>query len=62
MLNSKKYLCSILEAAQLLGVGRTKIYDLLWNGEIESVKIGSRRLIKVDSINELVERNSEELV
>jgi len=62
MAYSEKPVCSIIEAAEMIGVGRTKIYDLLWRGEIDSVKIGSRRLIKISSLTDLIERNSEELV
>ncbi len=40
------------EAARLAGVGRTTIYAALTNGELKSLKIGTRRLIFVDSIRE----------
>lgn len=40
----------------MLGVGRTKIYDMLAKGQILSMRIGSRRLVKVDSIKALIER------
>lgn len=35
------------EAARMLGLGRTKFYELLSTNEITSVKIGTRRLIRV---------------
>lgn len=41
---------SIEEAAQSLGVGRTTVYDLMSSGELESVKVGRRRIIPVDAI------------
>lgn len=50
-----QYLCSVNEAAKLLGVGRTKIYDMLAKGQILSMRIGSRRLVKMDSIKALIE-------
>ena len=40
----------------MLGVGRTKIYDMLAKGQIQSMRIGSRRLVKMDSIKALIER------
>lgn len=49
-------LCSVLDAAKLLGIGRTKIYDMLAKGELMSMQIGTRRLVKVDSIKALIER------
>lgn len=53
---NNKYLCSVSEAAKMLGVGRTKIYDMLAKGQILSMRIGSRRLVKMDSIKALIER------
>jgi excisionase family DNA binding protein len=46
----------IPEAADLLGVGRTKIYALINAGEIEAVKVGGSTLVVVRSIQALVER------
>lgn len=40
------------EAAQMLGLGRTKFYELLASNEITSVKIGSRRLIRVSVLED----------
>ncbi|MGG7519776.1 helix-turn-helix domain-containing protein [Allorhizobium undicola] len=51
-----QYLCSVSDAAKMLSVGRTKIYDMLAKGQILSMRIGSRRLVKVDSIKALIER------
>lgn len=41
---------SIEEAAQSLGVGRTTVYDLMNSGDLESVKVGRRRIIPVDAV------------
>lgn len=54
-MNDQK-LCSVLDAAKMLGAGRTKIYDMLSKGQILSMRIGSRRLVKVQSITALIER------
>ena len=53
---NNQYLCSVSVAAKMLGVGRTKIYDMLAKGQILSMRIGSRRLVKVDSIKALIAR------
>ena len=50
-----QYLCSVCDAAKMLGVGRTKIYDMLAKGQLLSMRIGSRRLVKVESIKALIE-------
>ena len=42
---------SIEEAAQSLGVGRTTVYDLMNSGDLESVKVGRRRIIPVDAVS-----------
>ncbi len=49
-------LISIKEAAVELGVGRTKTYELIGNGELETVKIDKRHLVVHASIGRLIER------
>ena len=41
---------SINDTAQALGIGRTKIYELINAGRLETVKIGRRTLVRIDSI------------
>ncbi len=53
-------LISITDAARMLGIGRTKTYDLIAEGLLETVSIGSRRLVKVASITALVEAAARE--
>lgn len=45
----------IPEACRLTGLGRSKLYELLGNGEIASVKVGKRRLIAVASLRAWLE-------
>ncbi len=52
----ERYLCSVAETSRLLGVGRTKLYDMLAKRELASIQIGTRRLVKMDSIKALIER------
>ena len=40
------------EAARLAGIGRTSLYAALAKGDLKSIKIGSRRLIKIEAIHE----------
>lgn len=48
------------ECAATLGIARTKIWALLAAGEIESVKVGRRRLVPADAIDAFVARLREE--
>jgi excisionase family DNA binding protein len=48
-------LCSIADAARMLGIGRTKAYELIDDGSLATITIGTRRLVKVDSIKRLAE-------
>lgn len=43
-----RYAFSIREACDYCGIGRTKFYELLAANEITSIKIGTRRLIRVE--------------
>jgi excisionase family DNA binding protein len=46
-------LASIPEAVRMLSVGRSTLYRLISDGKLETVKIGRRTLIRVDSIKAL---------
>lgn len=52
-------LMSVTDAAKALGVGRSTAYILMGEGKLVAVKIGSRRLVKVDSIHAYVDALSE---
>jgi excisionase family DNA binding protein len=47
-------LLSIEDAAKALGIGRTKLYSLVQQKEVELVKIGSKSLITAASLNAFV--------
>jgi excisionase family DNA binding protein len=49
-------LLTIEEAAALLKIGRTNTYGLVMGGEIQSVKIGRRRLVVTASIVAFIDR------
>jgi len=44
------------EAAHALGIGRSKLYQLLQGGELESVHIGSCRRVTAAALSGYVER------
>lgn len=51
-----KLLLTAEEAAELLGIGRSKVYELLRVGAMESVQIGSSRRVPVVAVQEYVNR------
>ncbi len=52
----EKLLLTVDEAAEVLGVGRSTVYDLLRFRLLVSVKVGRRRLVPVKACYELVDR------
>ena len=52
--------CSIQEACEASGIGRTKIYEALADGRLDSVKLDSRRLIVVPSLLKLLSPKQSE--
>lgn len=45
---------SIESTMSKLGLGRSKVYELIAAGELRSVKVGRRRLVSDAAINEFV--------
>lgn len=48
---------SIAKTVKILGLGRTTIYNLIAADQLEAVRINGRRLIKMESIRRLIEKN-----
>lgn len=51
-----KLLLSVDEAARMLSLGRTLVYDLVMRREIASIKVGRMRRIPVAALQEFVGR------
>lgn len=45
-------------AVGLTGIGRSKLYELIKSGDVETVKIGTATLVTMASLRRLVERGS----
>lgn len=45
---------SINETARMLSLGRTSIYAMIADGRLDAFKLGTRTLIKAESIQRLV--------
>ena len=48
------------EAARLAGIGRTSLYAALAKGDLKSIKIGTRRLIKIEAIHDWLESHQSD--
>ncbi len=48
-------LMNIDEASQILNLGRSKVYELVMRGELQSIKIGRSRRIPRSSIEEFIQ-------
>ena len=46
------------EAGRLLGISRTKVFDLLGSGELRSMKIGRRRRIPTAEVERFIADNT----
>ncbi len=46
----------INDAARMIGVGRTKLYELIANGEVETVKLGKSTRVITASLHRLIMR------
>lgn len=51
-----RLLLTVEEAADRLGIGRTLMYALVKNGEVESVQLGRLRRIPADALPRYLER------
>ena len=51
-----RLLLPVNDAATSLGVGRTKIYELIADGQIELVKIGRKSLVPKASLEQFVSK------
>lgn len=49
----------IRDACRMTGIGRSKLYELISEGEIETIKVGSMTLVPVRSIETFLERQAQ---
>ena len=52
---------SISTFCNMVGLGRTKTYELINDGTLDTIKIGRRRLIKMSSVLAFVEIFTSEI-
>jgi hypothetical protein len=45
------------EFCRISGIGRTRVYELIATGDLDSIAVGKRRLIVLDSYRRFIERH-----
>ena len=55
---AQRLTCTVAEACEVTGLGRTKIYELIGDGRVTTTTVGRRRLIIVQSLLALVGINA----
>ncbi|WP_267268743.1 helix-turn-helix domain-containing protein [Pseudomonas protegens] len=48
------------EAARLIGVARSMFYEMIANDEIQTFKLGRRRLVRVKTLEAFIKRQAQE--
>lgn len=51
---------SVEDAAAMAGVGRTTLYGALGDGSLQSLKIGKRRLIRIEALKSWIAAHEAE--
>jgi excisionase family DNA binding protein len=51
-----RILVSISETCRLINMGKTKTYEIIAEGGLDTVRIGSRQLVTMDSLRHFVSR------
>jgi excisionase family DNA binding protein len=47
---------TVPEAARILSIGRTALYQLIWNGDLTPVHIGRSVRFPIDELHDFIER------
>ena len=55
---AEKLTCTINEACEMTGLGRTKLYELIGDGHLATTTVGRRRLVVVRSLLSLLESHT----
>lgn len=55
-----KLALDVREAAEVLGIGRSKLYDLLRSGQLREIRVGSRVLVPAQALVDFVASVSDD--
>jgi len=50
----------IEDAARLIGVARSMLYEMIARGDIQTFKLGRRRLVRVKTLEAFIKRQAQE--
>lgn len=50
---------SVVDAARQLGISRSKLYELIAGGELETIQVGRRRLVSTAALDRLMAAHAE---
>ena len=53
---AQRLLLTVSEAAQRLGIWRSLLYELLADGQVESIHVGRLRRIPIDALADFIDR------
>lgn len=51
----ERQLLTAEEVAEVLNIGRTRVFELIYSGQLRSIKIGRLRRVPVDVVREFIE-------
>jgi len=54
---AQRLTCTIAQACEVTGLGRTTLYELIGEGQVSTTTVGRRRLVLVQSLLSLIESN-----
>jgi len=54
---AQRLTCTIAQACEVTGLGRTTLYELIGEGHVSTTTVGRRRLVLVQSLLSLIESN-----
>ena len=54
--HGQRLLLTVSEAARQLGIGRSLLYELLADGQVESIHVGRLRRIPIDALADFIDR------
>jgi excisionase family DNA binding protein len=59
-MTSEERLLTINEVADLLRISRWSVYQLIWSGQLRTLKIGRRRLVRPSALAECMDLLDQE--
>jgi excisionase family DNA binding protein len=51
---------NVQQTAEMTAIGRTLVFGLIKDGKLRSLKIGSRRIVTIEAIEEFIAQQSED--